>query len=388
VETLDFELNFEQSALADSLRAFVERELYPHEDEVERRGEVPQEIAAEIRQKALAGGFNAMNMPAEMGGGGLDNLTLALASRELGRPSTALSVLLNQPARILLACKDAQVERYLLPTIRGERLECFALTEPGAGSDARGITTRALRDGDDYVINGTKQFISHADLADFIILFAVTGTEQGPRGERKRFTAFLVDKDSPGVTVTRMPCISTRGYNPNMVYLEEVRVPAANILGEEGKGFDFANDWLYAGRVMLSASCVGRGHRVLEMTAKWASERRAFGRPIGEFQGVSFQLADMATEIHLTEIGVLQAAWKMDRDQLTRMEASMINLFASEMIGRVTDKAVQIFGGMGLMEEFPIQRFWRDARIERIWEGTSEIQRHVISRDLLKAHGA
>ncbi len=384
---MDFEPTLEQTMLEESLRAFVERELYPHEDEVERLGAVPPALAEAVRAKAEAAGFNAMNMPQELGGGGLDNVTLALAARELGRASTALSVLVNQPTRILLACRDEQVERYLKPAIRGERLECFALTEPGAGSDAHGIVTRAVRDGDDYVINGTKQFISHADLADFIILFAVTGVEQREGRERKRFTAFLVDKELPGVSVTPMPCISTRGYNPNMIYLEDVRVPAANILGEEGKGFDFANDWLYAGRVMLSASCVGRARRVLEMTADWAVERKAFGRRIGEFQGVGFQLADMATEIHFAEVGVLQAAWKMDRDQLTRMEASMINLFASEMIGRVTDRAVQIFGGMGLMEDFPIQRFWRDARIERIWEGTSEIQRHVIARDILKAHG-
>jgi acyl-CoA dehydrogenase len=270
-----------------------------------------------------------------------------------------------------------------LPAIRGERSSCFALTEPGAGSDARAITTRAVAQGSDYVLNGTKQFISNADVADFIILFAVTGVDETERGPRKRFTAFLVDKDLPGLTVKPMQSIATRGYNPNMIYLEEVRVPARNILGEEGKGFSFANDWLYSGRVMLSAHCVGRGERVLDMSAEWAASRKAFGRTIGEFQGTGYKLADMAMELRLAELMTLNCAWKMDRGTLTRQEASMCNLFASEMICRLTDNAVQIFGGMGMIEDFPIQRFWRDARIERIWEGTSEIHRDVIARDLL-----
>lgn len=382
---MDFSLTFEQEALTKALTEFVEKELYPHEDKVEELRAVPPEIAADIKRKAITAGFYAMNMPADLGGGGLDFQTLALAERVLGKASTGLSLLLKRPSNILRSCKGDQIEEYLLPCIRGERTDCFALTEPDAGSDARAIRTEAKRDGSDWVINGVKQFISYADFADFIILFAVSGMNETPKGPRKRFTAFLVDKSSPGVTVKPMRSICTRGYNPNMIYLENVRVPSRKILGEEGEGFNFANDWLYSGRVMLASHCVGRAERAFDMAAEWAATRKAFGRTIGEFQGTGFKIADMAMDIRLGWLMVMEAAWKMDQGTLTRHEASMVNLFGSEMVGRVMDNAVQIFGGMGMMEDFPIQRFWRDARIERIWEGTSEIHRDIIARDLLAA---
>ena len=385
---MDFTISFEQQALIDSLSSFVEKELYPHEALVEEKRLVPDEIATDIRRKAQAAGFHSMNMPIELGGGGLDYQTMALVDRELGKPSTALSLLISRPTKILLACKGEQIDRYLKPVIRGERKDCFALTEPAGGSDAKSITTSAKRDGDDWIINGVKQFISYADMADFIVLFAITGTDDTPKGPRKRFTAFLIDKDTPGVTVTPMPAICTRGYNPNMIYLDNVRVHARQILGEEGKGFDFANDWLYSGRVMLASASVGRAERIFKMACEWAASRKAFGRTIGEFQGTGFKIADMATDIKMAWLLVLEAAWKMDQGTLTRHEASIVNLHGSEMIGRVADHAVQIFGGMGMMEEFPIQRFWRDARIERIWEGTSEIHRDVIARDMLKEYRA
>lgn len=380
---MDFSLSFEQRALVEALTDFVEKELYPHEAIVEELRAIPQEIADDVRDKARAAGFYAMNMPEEVGGGGLDYQTLAQVERVLGKPSSALSLLLKRPTRILLACKGDQVEEYLLPAVRGEKTDCFALTEPGAGSDARGIVTSARRDGSDWVLNGVKQFISHADVADFIILIAVTGKDETPKGPRKRFTAFLLDRDLPGLRIEPMKSICTRGYNPNMIYLDDVRVPDSKILGEEGSGFSFANDWLYAGRVMLAAHCLGRAERVFEMACDWAANRRAFGKTIGEFQGTGFKIADMATDIKLADLMVKEAAWKMDQGSMTRHEASMVNLFASEMVGRVTDHAVQIFGGMGMMEDFPIQRFWRDARIERIWEGTSEVHRDVIARDML-----
>lgn len=383
---MDFALTFEQQALIESLAKFVETELYPHEEVVEDMRSVPEEIALDIKRKAREAGFVAMNMPVELGGGGLDYQTMALVERELGRPSTALSLLVKRPTQILLACKGEQVATYLIPVIRGERTDCFALTEPGCGSDARAIVTSAERDGGDWIINGVKQFISYADVADFIILFAVSGVDDTQKGPRKRFTAFLVDKDTPGVTVKPMRSICTRGYNPNMIYLENVRVPSWKILGEEGKGFDFANDWLYSGRVMLAAHAVGRAERVFKMTCEWAATRQAFGKTIGEFQGTGFKIADMATDIKNAYLLVMEAAWKMDQGILSRQEASMVNLFGSEMIGRITDHAVQIFGGLGVMEELPIQRFWRDARIERIWEGTSEIHRDVMARDILKAY--
>ena len=381
---MDFNLSFEQQALVESLSAFVEKELYPHEAIVEELRGIPDEIATDVKRKAKEAGFLSMNMPAELGGGGLDYQTLALAERELGKPSTALSLLIKRPSKILLACKGEQVDRYLMPVIRGDRAECFALTEPGGGSDARAIVTRAECSGRNWIINGVKQFISHADVADFIILFAVSGEDDTPKGKRKRFTAFLIDKDMPGVTVTPMKSICTRGYNPNMIYLENVRVPESQILGEEGKGFDFANDWLYSGRVMLSASSVGRAERAFRMSCEWAATRKAFGKAIGDYQGVGFKIADMAADIKMAWLLTLEAAWKMDQGTLTRHEASIVNLQGSEMISRVTDHAVQVFGGLGVMEDFPIQRFWRDARVERVWEGTSEIHRDIIARDILR----
>jgi acyl-CoA dehydrogenase len=383
---MDFSLSFEQQALVDSLHEFVEKELYPHENIVEELRKVPEDIAQDVRRKAKEAGFTAMNMPEELGGPGLDHQTLAQAERIMGKPSAALSLLIKRPTKILLKCQGDQIEDYLMPAIRGEKTDAFALTEPGAGSDARGIVTKAVRENGEWVINGVKQFISHADDADFIILIAVTGTDETPKGPRKRFTAFLLDSDLPGLRIEPMKSIVTRGYNPNMVYLDNVRVPDSKILGNEGQGFDMANDWLYGGRVFLSAHCVGRAERVFEMSCDWAANRKAFGKTIGEFQGTGFKISDMAIDIRLGDLMVKEAAWKLDQGLMNRSEASMVNLYCSEMVYRVADNAVQIFGGMGMMEDFPIQRFWRDARIERIWEGTSEIHRDIIAKDILRPY--
>lgn len=381
---MDSTASDENRLLAESVRAFVAAELLPHEDLVERLGEVPEEIFQEIRRKALAAGFYALNMPEEHGGGGLTHLQRSVAEIEFGRASRALHTLCNRPAPILKACAGDQIETYLKPTIRGERWECFALTEPGAGSDARSISTRAVPDGDDYVINGTKQFITMGMRADFIILFTVTGVDETPRGPRKRITAFLVDKASPGISVAPMKCVSNRGLISTIIGLQDVRVPRRNILGAEGQGFTFAKNWIFSGRVMLAANCVGLAERAMGMAAQWANSRVAFGKPIGQFQGTSFKLADMAMEIHATKLLVADAARKMDEGTLSEREASQVNLFGSEMVGRATDNALQIFGGMGITEDLPLQRFWRDARVERVWEGTSEIHRDIIARDVLR----
>ena len=384
---MDFALSFEQQSLVDALEEFCKRELYPHENLVEELRYVPDEIRQEIRRKSTEAGFEGMSLPEEWGGPGLDKQTKMQAERVMGKPSSALGQCMNRGVTgILFKCKDEQIDEYLLPSIRGERKNAFAMTEPGAGSDARAITTRAVRDGKDWVINGVKQFISAADIADFIILIAVTGTDDTPKGSRKRFTTFLVDKNLPGLRVEPMKSIVTRGYNTNMVYFDNVRVPDSKILGEEGQGFNTANEWLYDGRVSLSAHCVGRAERIFDMTKEWAGTRKAFGKTIGEFQGVGFKVANMAVDIKLGDLMVKEAAWKIENDLMNRTEASMVNYYCSEMVFRVADNALQIFGGMGLMEEFPIQRFWRDARIERIWEGTSEIHQDVIAKDLLRPY--
>ena len=385
---MDFTLTSEQRLIVETVRSFVENELYPHEDEVERLDEIPAGLASAIRAKALAAGLYAANMPADLGGGGLDALSVVLVERELGRASYGLQMLVERPSNVLLACEGEQRERYLLPAIRGERHDCVAMTEPGAGSDVRSMTTRAVRDGDDYVINGTKHFISHADMADFIILFAATGEEHTSRGPRKLITTFLVDKSTPGLTVRRGPhCVSNRGYHQCELVFTDCRVPTANRLGEEGRGFDLLGQWLGATRLTVAATSLGRARRVLEAATEWAARRHQFGQPIGRFQGVGFQLADLATELEAAELLTLRAGTRLDEGTMTDSDAAMAKLYASEMLGHVTDAAVQIFGGMGLMSDLPVERWWRDARVERIWDGTSEIQRHIISRALLRPYG-
>jgi acyl-CoA dehydrogenase len=384
---MDLGLTTEQQLLVDSVRQFVASELVPHEDEVERTDEVRPELLRQIRDKAIKAGFYAANMPEELGGGGLDHVSLTLMERELGRTSFALQYIVARPSNILRACKGEQIERYLKPAIRGERVECLAMTEPNAGSDLRSMQTRAVRESDSYVINGTKHFISYADIADFIVLFAASGAEETPRGPKKKITAFLVDKGTPGLEVRLgSSSVSHRGFHHCELVFRDCRIGVGQILGEEHRGFDVANTWLVATRLTVATQCVGRAQRVLEMATQWAATRKQFGQAIGKFQGTSFKLADMATEINAAELLVLKATWKADQGTAVDEDFAMAKLYATEMLGRVTDQAVQIFGGMGLMAELPIERFWRDARVERIWDGTSEIQRHIISRALLRPH--
>ncbi|MGP3975724.1 acyl-CoA dehydrogenase family protein [Streptomyces sp. 8N114] len=392
---MDFELTDEQRLIVETVGKFVRTELDPHADEVERLDDVPPELARGIREKAIAAGLYAANMPEEIGGGGLDAVTMTLVERELGKTSFALQMLVARPSNILEACEGEQRARYLLPAVRGERHDCLAMTEPGAGSDVRSMRTRAVREscGDGgaeaYVLNGTKHFISHADMADFAIVFAATGTEETARGTKNLITAFLVDLDAPGVEVRRgSGCVSHRGYHQCELTFVDVRLPAGQRLGEEGRGFALMGEWLGASRLQVAATSIGRARRVLDLTLDWAAEREQFGQPIGRFQGIGFPLADMATELEAAELLTLRAAWKQDQGTMTDRDAAMAKLYASEALGRITDQALQTFGGMGLMAELPIERYWRDARVERIWDGTSEIQRHIISRSLLRPLGA
>jgi acyl-CoA dehydrogenase len=384
---MDFALTDEQRLLVDSVRAFVDAELAPFEDEVERNGEVRPDLARQVRARAIAAGFYAANMPEALGGGGLDHVGLALMERELGRTSFALQYIVARPSNILRACAGPQIDRYLEPTIRGLRVECLAMTEPDAGSDLRSMRTRAERVGDRFVINGTKHFISYADVADYVVLFAATGSETTAKGPRKRITAFLIDKETPGLEARRgARAVSHRGFHHCELVFRDCRVGAEQILGEEHRGFDVANTWLGSTRLTVAAQCIGRARRALELASQWAATRRQFGQPIGKFQGTSFKLADMATEIAAAELMVLNTAWKVDRGIVADEDFAMAKLYATETLARVADHAVQIFGGMGLMEGLPIERIWRDARVERIWDGTSEIQRHIISRALLRPH--
>jgi acyl-CoA dehydrogenase len=386
---MDLGLTKEQQLIVESARAFVDAELLPYEEEVERTDRVRPELVEQIKQRALAAGLYAPNMPAELGGGGLDHVALTLLERELGRTSFALQYAVFRPSNVLRACVGEQVERYLLPAIRGERVDCLAMSEPAAGSDLRSMQTQAERRGETYVVNGTKHFVSYADVADFVVLFAVSGVEETPRGPRKQITAFLVDKDTPGLEVHLGPrSVSHRGYHHCELVFSDCELPADSVLGEEHRGFDVANEWLSASRLTVATQCVGRAQRALELAIEWAATREQFGQTIGRFQGTSFKLADMATEIDAAELLVLRAAWKADQGTALDEDFAKAKLYATEMLSRVTDQALQIFGGAGLMEELPLERLWRDARVERIWDGTSEIQRHIISRALLRPRGS
>jgi acyl-CoA dehydrogenase len=388
---VDFALTDEQRSIVEVTRAFVERELYPHEQEVERTGAVRPELVAEIRRKALAAGLYAANMPEEVGGAGLDAVTLALFEKELGKASFALQYTgVARPSNILLAGTPEQRERYLLPCVRGERIDCLAMTEPGAGSDVRAIRTRAVRDGDGpdagWTIKGSKHFISHAHESDFVILLARTGEDASGR---PAMSTFLVDLDTPGLAVhDGYRNVSHRGYTNAIIDVEDIHVPADALLGEEGKGFELAGTWLGSTRLQVAAMCLGRAERALDLSISHAATREQFGQPIGKFQGVGFKLADMATELRAAELLTLHTAWKHDQGTATDSDIAMAKLKATEMLAMVADEAIQIHGGMGLMDELPLERIWRDARIERIWDGTSEIQRHIISRSLLRPLGA
>ena len=386
---MEFGLSEEQEMIVSTVRSFVEKEIYPHEEMVERTGSVPHELGEEIKRKVIDLGFYACNFPEEVGGAGLGHLDFTLVERELGRGSMALTHFFGRPQNILMACEGEQREKYLLPAVRGERMDALAMTEPDAGSDVRGMKCTAVRDGGDWVVNGSKHFISGAEHADFFIVFVATGVDDTPKGPKKRITCFLVDRGHPGFEVREgYQSVSHRGYKNCILDFDNCRVPDAQVLGAVDGGFEVMNTWLYATRITVAAFCVGRARRCFDLALQYAAERKQFGQQIAKFQGIGFQIADMITEIDAADWLTLSAAWRLDAGKPANREIASAKLYASEMLARVTDASLQVYGGMGLMADFPLERFWRDARVERIWDGTSEIQRHIISRDLFRPLGA
>ena len=382
---MDFSLTEEQLLIIETAKRFVEEELYPYESEVEETDHVRPELVEQITAKSKEMGLYAANLPEDLGGGGLDTLSMCLLDRELGRASMALNYIVARPSNILQGCVGGQRERYLFPCIRGEKVDCLAMTEPGAGSDVRSMACKAELNGGDYVINGVKHFISHADLADFVILFAASGVEDSPRGPRKKITSFLIDKGTPGFTIRPgYKNVSHRGYHNFILEFDNCRVPQSQVLGDVDKGFDVANDWLGATRLQVAAMALGRCDRALELSMDYAATRTQFGQTIGKFQGVAFKLADMEMRRKSAELMTYEAAWRHDRGEMRDQDAAMAKLAATETLAFIADEAIQIHGGMGLMDDLPLERIWRDARVERIWEGTSEIQRLIISRALLR----
>lgn len=382
---MDFQLSEEQELIVKTIRQFVENEIYPFEEQVERDGFVPQVVAEDIKQKTLDMGFYACNFPESVGGAGLSHLDFALVERELGRGSMALTHFFGRPQNILMACQGDQIEKYLLPAVAGKKMDALAMTEPGAGSDVRGMSCSAVKHQDGWKLNGTKHFISGAEHADFFIVFVATGQDATPAGPKKRISTFLVDRGTEGFDVADgYHCVSHRGYTNKILHFNDCFLHDTQVLGTVDGGFDVMNEWLYATRITVATMCVGRARRAFDLALDYAAHREQFGQPIGKFQGVGFQLADMITQIDAADFLTLSAAWRLDQGLPANRHIASAKLYASEMLAKVTDASLQVFGGMGLMNDLPLERFWRDARVERIWDGTSEIQRHIIARELLR----
>ncbi|HVX99116.1 MAG TPA: acyl-CoA dehydrogenase family protein [Pseudorhodoplanes sp.] len=381
---LDATLAGETRMLVETVRRFVETEVQPLEREVEELGHIPDEKMRTLRSRAQALGLFAMNMPAEVGGGGLSTSEMCMVEEEFGKTSDALiRRTFGQVYPMLMACRGEQRERYLIPTVKGDRICAMAITEPGAGSDAASISTSARLEGNEWVLDGTKHFISDGDIADYVIVMALTDKEKRARGG---ITLFLVDKGTPGFRVARrQPMMGHRGYGHAELTFVNCRIPAGNVLGEVGEGFKLIMESVSAVRLAhIGARCVGMARRVLEMMRNHANERRQFGKPIGEFQMIQQMIADSATEIFATRSMVLATAAELDRGIDCRDKVSMVKLFASEMLGRVADRGIQVFGGMGYSRDLPLERIARDARVTRIYDGTSEIHRMLIARSVLK----
>ena len=386
---IDFSLTDEQRMLVEMTHDFVEKEMLPHEETLERTDALPPELGAILKKRAIELGLYACNLPDEVGGGGLDAVSVMLIEKELGRTSLALAECAHRPLNILASCAGDQVKQFLEPTVRGDKRDCIAMTEPGAGSDLRGMKCKAVLEGDDWIINGEKHFISQASVSDYCVLFAATGEDEIDKDSKKasltRISAFLVDFSDPGVEVAPgYKNVSHRGYTNNILRFDNTRIPQWRIMGPEGDGFRLVNQWLGPTRLTVAATCVARAERAFEIALNYSVSREQFGQKIGKFQGISFPLADMATEIKIANLMLLETAWKIDQGNVTPEDCAMTKLFCTEMLSRVADQALQTVGGMGLMEDLPLERIWRDARVERIWDGTSEIQRHIISRSLLR----
>lgn len=382
---MDFRLTEEQKLILETVKEFVQKELMPLEPELqaaELRGEGDRfPDAATVRRlqlKAKELGLWGINTPEEYGGANLGTTMSALITMELGKCVVPFTFG-GSADNILFLANEEQKKEYLIPTINGERRSCFALTEPTAGSDAANIRMTAVREpGGDWILNGEKIFITNGNEADFAIVFAVTDKELGPRGG---ITAFLVDREM-GWTSHYVPTMGSWG--PARLVFNNVRVPHRNVLGEVGQGFRLAMSWIGHGRVLIPARAVGQAERLLQMGLDYAKQRVAFGHPIADYQAIQWMLADSEVEIQAAKWLVLHAAWKHDQNLDNRHEASIAKLYGSQMVGRVADRVMQIHGGMGYTKELPIERLYREVRLYRIFEGTDEIQKRSIAKNLLK----
>ena len=380
---MDFALSNEQRLMIDTVRRFIRDELQPLEQRVEEEGALDPEVARSILNRSRSLGLYAINMPAELGGGGLSTIDAMLCEEQFGHTTDILvRRAFGNVYDALLACKGEQIERWLKPAVQGTRTCGLAITEPGAGSDAQAIKTHAQKTASGWVLNGSKHFISDAEWSDFFLVSARTG--------EKQISLFAVDKNLPGFTLGKnQQMMGLRGTPHLELFFDDVRLEPISLIGEQGNGFKLAMKML--GRVRLAlvgARAVGKSTHVLEMMTQFANDRMQFGSRIGDFQLVQQMLADSVIEINAARLMMLHAAWMMDAGLDARDWISMVKVQASETLGRVVDRAVQVFGGMGFCKELPIERYYRDARVYRIFDGTSEIHRSIIARNVLKQGAA
>ncbi|MEU8608909.1 acyl-CoA dehydrogenase family protein [Actinoplanes sp. NPDC048791] len=382
---MDFQLSDEERAVRDTARQFITRDVMPLEQEALRRerNHQPGLERSELRElqlKAKKFGFWGLSTPEEYGGMDLPAVLQSLIWTEVGRTFVQFKFG-GEADNILYYANDAQKAEYLVPTIEGDRISCFAITEPGAGSDAANIKLSARQDGDDWILNGEKTFITNGNDADFVIVVAVTDKEKGVRGGGT--TAFLVDRDMGW----RSEFIQTMGEGgPAALIFDNVRVPSRNILGEIGQGFELGMKWIGKGRYLIPSNAVGIAERALGMAIEYANTRETFGRTIGSNQAIQWMIADSEVELEAARWLILKAAWTVDQGWDPRHASSMAKLYGANMVNNVVDRVMQIHGGMGYTRELPIERWYRQVRLMRIYEGTDEMQRLIISRDLLRGY--
>ena len=380
---MDMRLSREDNELARRARAFCEEVLVPLEDECEQHDGLSPASHASAKQAVLDWDFAAINHAVVDGGKGYDVFQVMLVEEQWGRATGALWDIPWRPSIPLAVGTGTQKDRYLRPACRGERRDAYAITEDGAGSDVTMVQTAARRDGDEWVLSGEKWHVTSGDVADFFLVHAHVD------GDPAKATVFLVDKDTPGVRLVRTPkYMHTFVFEHPIFAFDDVRVGDDQVLGEVGQGFELTKDWFVEERIMIGARTIGAASRALDLSLAFAKERRQFGQPIVDFQAIEFMLADMASEIMAAKALLYRVCWEAARGgadrKRTHAQASAVKLVCSETAGRVIDKAVQVFGGRGYMREQPVERLYRELRVDRIWEGTSEIQRLVIGNELRK----
>lgn len=382
-----WEMPEELEMLRKTTRSFMKEKVIPEEDKVEHDAfTLPEDVLKRLQAEARKIGLWYVQTPAEHGGAGLNLLAQCIVAEEaakcrMGAYIPACGAFGFDPPNIIYKGTPEQIEKYAHPVVENGDKTFVAISEPSGGSDpARSIQTRAVRDGDHYVLNGTKVWISGASQANWGVVFARTGKEK----ERGNISAFIVEKDSPGLTLTRIPVI--RSYSPYELSFDDVRVPAENLIGEEGQGFQLAETWLVHGRVPYAAATLGIAEAALALAIDWAKERQVFKGALADKQAIQWMIADSEIEIRAAKLLVYQAAWRADLGYDIKIDASMCKVFGTETAGRVVDRCMQIFGGLGLACEMPLERWYREMRIKRVGEGPSEVHRMVVARDLLSGH--